>query len=164
MAHEPGLPRTNRALILSSITEPRTVQTVPNPQPTAGSAIVRILVANVIPHMHDIYNGKRRYAFPTPVVIGTSAIGRIAAVGPDAMFLTPGQLIHVDATIRGREDPTAVFLSGIHEGFTEGSRKLMHGEWRDSTYAEYAKVPLENCTCAEREASTRPYQRRRVWV
>lgn len=30
-------------------------------------------------------------------------------------------------------------------GFTEGSKKLMHGEWRDSTYAEYAKVPLENC-------------------
>ena len=22
----------------------------------------------------------------------------------------------------------------------------MRGEWRDSTYAEYAKAPLENCT------------------
>ena len=80
-----------------------------------------------------------------PLVIGTSAIGRVAAVGSDATLLTPGQLVYVDSTIRGRDDPSAAFLSGVHEGFTEGSRKLMHGEWRDSTYAEYVKAPLENC-------------------
>ncbi|KAJ0373352.1 hypothetical protein COL26b_008479 [Colletotrichum chrysophilum] len=31
------------------------------------------------------------------------------------------------------------------EGFDEGSRKLSRGEWRNSTYADYAKVPLESC-------------------
>ena len=76
---------------------------------------------------------------------GTSAIGRVAAVGPDAALLEPGQLVMVDCTVRGRDDPTAVFLSGIHEGYSLGSRKLMHGEWKDSTYAEFAKVPLETC-------------------
>ena len=80
-----------------------------------------------------------------PLVPGTSAIGRIAAIGPDATLLKPGDLVHFDCTIRGRDNPAAVCLSGIHDGYTEGSKKLMSGEWRDSTCAEYAKVPSENC-------------------
>lgn len=145
MASQKELPETHRALVLSSTSEPPKVETVSTPPPTPGSAIVRVLVASVIPYMRDIYNGTRQYAFPTPLVVGTNAIGRIAAVGPDASILTPGQLVYVDCFIRGRDDPNAAFLSGVHEGFTEGSRKLMHGEWRNSTFAEYAKVPLENC-------------------
>ena len=66
-------------------------------------------------------------------------------MGPDATSLTVGTLVHVDCTIRGRDDGKAVFLSGIHEGYSDGSRVLMRGEWKDSTYAEYAKVPLETC-------------------
>ena len=145
MASQHALPETYRALVLSSTSEPPKVETISTPQPTPGSAIVRVLVASVVPYMRDIYNGTRQFAFPTPLVIGTSAIGRIATVGPDATILTPGQLVHMDCVIRARDDPTAAFLSGIHEGFTDGSRKLMHGEWRDSTFAEYSKVPLENC-------------------
>lgn len=80
-----------------------------------------------------------------PLVPGASAIGRVATVGPDATLLKPGKLVFVDCTVRGRDDATAVFLSGIHEGYSEGSRALMRGEWKDSTYAEYAKVPLETC-------------------
>ena len=38
-----------------------------------------------------------------------------------------------------------MYLFGFHEGFTEGSRKLSHDVWRDGCYAEFAKVPLENC-------------------
>lgn len=146
MAASQELPQTHKALVLSSTQEPLSVKMLPIPQITPGSAIVRVLVANVIPYMRNIYNGTRQHPYPTPLVVGTSAIGRIVALGPDATSLRLGQLVQVDCTIRGRDDPTAVFLSGIHEGLTEGSRKLMHGEWRDSTYAEYAKVPLENCT------------------
>jgi threonine dehydrogenase-like Zn-dependent dehydrogenase len=68
----------------------------------------------------------------------------VAAVGPDATSLAPGQLVLVDTYIRGRDDPSATSLFGLHAGFTEAGQKLTHGEWRDSTYAEYAKVPLEN--------------------
>lgn len=145
MATEHGLPKTHRALVLSSTSEPPTVKTIPTPHPTPGSAVVSILAANVIPFMRGIYDGTRQYAFPTPLVIGTAAIGRVAAVGPDSTLLKPGQLVLVDSTVHSRDDPDDACLSGIHEGFTDGSRKLMHGEWRDSTYAEYAKVPLENC-------------------
>jgi len=80
-----------------------------------------------------------------PLVIGTSALGRVAAIGPDAVLLKPGQLVFIDSFVRGRDDPNATFLLGVHEGHTEGSKKLMRGEWKDATYAEYAKIPLENC-------------------
>ncbi|KAL6248037.1 hypothetical protein RBB50_005385 [Rhinocladiella similis] len=139
------LPKTHRALVQRVYAQPLQVETLPTPQPTPGSAIVKIIVANVIGYMKDIYNGARNYSYPTPLVAGTSAIGRVAAVGEDAVLLKPGQLVFVDCTIRGRDDPGAIFLSGIVDGSTEASRKLMRDAWRDSTYAEYARAPLENC-------------------
>ncbi|KAJ3712213.1 alcohol dehydrogenase [Lentinula raphanica] len=146
MADHTFLAETHRVLQLTSTREPLQLQVVPTPQPGPGSAIVKVLAASVLSYSEDIYNGKRQYPFPTPFVPGASAIGRIVALGPDATTLTVGQLVYLDCTIRGRDNPTeAVILSGIIEGFTESSRKLMHGEWRNSTYAEYTKFPLENC-------------------
>ena len=151
MTAQDDLPKTHRALVLTSRSEPLKVTTVPTPQPTPGSAIVRVLVANVISYMREVYNGTRPYTFPTPMVTGTSAIGRVVAIGPDATSLKPGQLIHIDSTIHGRDDPSAIMLSGIIDGHSEGSKRLMQGEWRDSTHAEYAKVPLENCNILNEE-------------
>ena len=145
MTSQQGLPQTHRALVLTSRNEPPKVTTIPTPQPTPGSAIVRVLAANVISYMREVYDGTRPYTFPTPMVTGTSAVGRVAAVGPDATSLKPGQLVLIDSTIHGRDDPSAIMLSGITDGYSEGSKKLMQGEWRDSTHAEYVKVPLENC-------------------
>lgn len=104
-----------------------------------------MLAVNILGYAKDIYNGTRNYPFPTPLLIGTSGIARVAAIGPDTIALTPGQLVFVDSFVKWRDDPDAAFLLGVHEGFSEGSKKLMHGEWRDATYAEYAKLPLENC-------------------
>ena len=139
------LPKTHRALVQRVYAEPLQVEKIPTPQPTPGSAIVKVVAANVISYMSRIYNGQRQYAYPVPLVAGTSALGRIAAVGPDSVLLKIGQLVFIDCVVRGRDDPSAIFLSGISEGGSEGSRKLMAGEWRDSTYAEYVKAPLENC-------------------
>ena len=100
--------------------------------------------ANIISYSKDIYNGARKYPFQMPLTIGTGAIGRVIATGPDAILVAPGQLVFIDCFIKGRDNPGAAFLAGIHEGDTDGSRKLMRGEWRDATYAEYAKMPLEN--------------------
>ena len=47
--------------------------------------------------------------------------------------------------IRGRDDPDSIFLTAIREGLTEGSKKLFRDVWRDGTFAEYARLPLENC-------------------
>lgn len=146
MASGNSLPKTMKALVLKSTSEPPTVETVPTPQPTVGTAVVRILAANVISYVRDIYNGKRNYPFPTPIIPGSSAIARVAAVGPDATKLKPGDLVLVDCTIRSRDDPTDVFLAAIHEGFTEGSKKLMRDVVRDWVYAEYCRAPLETLT------------------
>ena len=63
----------------------------------------------------------------------------------DAVVLEPGKLVYFDPFIRGRDDPSAAMISGLSDVGEPRAQKLMHGEWRNSTYAQYAKVPLENC-------------------
>jgi D-arabinose 1-dehydrogenase-like Zn-dependent alcohol dehydrogenase len=125
------LPEIMRALVVHSTSRPPTVDRVPVPQPFHGSATVQILRAGVASYMRDIYNGKRNYPFPTPLIAGTSAIGRVVAVGPDAVKLKSGDLVFVDCTIRARDSDDMVLL-GISQGFGEGGAKLMRDVWRDS--------------------------------
>ena len=139
------LPAQHRALVFDSIEKGFQVKIVSTPKPGLGSAIVQILQTGVLSYHREIYNGQRNYPLATPLVGGANAIGRIAAVGLDAATLQPGQLVFVDMVVRARDDPSVLFLSGIHGGGSEGSQKLMRNVWRDGTFAEYAKAPLENC-------------------
>jgi D-arabinose 1-dehydrogenase-like Zn-dependent alcohol dehydrogenase len=141
------LPAQHRALLLSTPESGFDAKTLPTPQPTPGSAIIRITAAGVLPYHGDVYNGTRRSnTVPTPLVGGFGAIGHVAVVGPDAVALKPGQLVYVDCVVRARDDPDSFFLSAIYSGSTEGSKKLMaDGGWRDGTFAEFVRVPLENC-------------------
>lgn len=146
------LPKTHRALFIVEHGIPPVVQELPLPTVTPGSVLVRILHSSVVSYMPEIYvSRKRPYPYPLPIVPGPSAIGRVVVAGPDATVLRPGQLVHVDCLIRGRDDPTATVLLGLHEGATDASRTLMKGEWREGTFAEYAKVPLENCFVLDEE-------------
>lgn len=139
------LPPTHKALVLTSTSTPPTIQHLPTPKPVPGSAIVRIHATNIVHYMPQIYNGTRGpYPLSFPLTIGTSAVGRIATLGPDSTFLKIGQLVWIDSFIHSRDNPSEAFLLGIHSGGTEGSKKLMDGEWRHATFSEYAKIPLEN--------------------
>ncbi|KAI0453627.1 alcohol dehydrogenase [Xylaria acuta] len=138
------LPQKHKALVQEVYGEPLVVKTVPTPQPPPGAAIIKVLYAPIVSYMRDVYNGKRKYPYPTPLVIGTSAIGRVAATGPDATLLKEGDLVYFDCTIRGRDDGSAIILMGLSVGLGDGSKVLMEGEWRDCTFAEFTKVPLEN--------------------
>lgn len=141
-----ALPPHHRALVLESIEAGLAVQSIPAPQPTLGSAVVRVLAAGILSYQREVYSGARHYAFPTPLTAGLNAIARVAAVGPDATALAPGQLVYVDCVVRGRDEPANLFLTAINEGMTPGSRRLMRDVWRDAgTFAELARVPLENC-------------------
>ncbi|EOO01172.1 putative alcohol dehydrogenase protein [Phaeoacremonium minimum UCRPA7] len=140
-----SLPPQHRALVLESIEAGFHVKAVPTPQPGLGSAIVRVAAAGILSYQREVYNGARHYSFPTPLVAGLNAIGRVVAVGPDATALTPGQLVYVDCVVRGRDEPANLFLAAINDGMTDGSKRLMRDVWRDGTFAEYARVPLENC-------------------
>ncbi|KAI0881742.1 putative quinone oxidoreductase [Annulohypoxylon maeteangense] len=145
------LPPTHRALVLESITAGFSVKTIATPHPGLGNAIIHIAAAGIISYHREVYNGARSYSFPQPIVGGLSAIGRVAALGPDSTALKPGQLVYVDCVIHSRDDPDDLFLTAIHEGQTPGSRKLISEIWRDGTWAEYARVPLENCFALDEE-------------
>jgi threonine dehydrogenase-like Zn-dependent dehydrogenase len=134
-----------RALVLEHMGTKPCVRTLPIPTITPGSAIVQIISANVLPYSGDVYvTNARGYPMPHPLTIGSSAIGRIAALGSDAVSLQPGQLVLVDCYIHARDDREISFLAGLHDGYSAGSKKLAQ-HWRDWTYAEYCRVPLENC-------------------
>lgn len=138
-----SIPLTQNALVQEEYGKPLIVKSMPIPKATSGSVVVKVLYAPIISYMRDVYNGRRKYKYATPLVPGTSAIGTIAATGPDALLLKEGDLVYVDCYIRGRDDHDAGFLLGLSEGGTEASRSLMR-HWIDGTFAEYVKVPLEN--------------------
>jgi D-arabinose 1-dehydrogenase-like Zn-dependent alcohol dehydrogenase len=136
----------HKALVQEVKTHPLVVKQLPTPQATAGSAVIKIISVPIVSYARDVYDGTRKiYAYPTPIVPGASAIGRVSGVGPDATKLKEGDLVLVDCYIHGRDDNDAMFLFGTSETGSEGSRILMHGEWRNATFAEYCKAPLENC-------------------
>ena len=149
------LPKTMKSLVLRSRSEPPTIEVVPVPQVTVGSAVVRVLSACVVSYTRDVCDGTRPYPMVLPLVPGTSAIGRVAAVAADATKLKPGDLVFIDAVIRSRDEPTDAFLPGVHSGGSEGSRKLMRDTWRDWTYAEYCRAPLENLTVLNEQRLTK---------
>ena len=82
------------------------------------------------------------------MIPGANCIGRIHDVGPDATILKPGQLVLCDITVKARDDPDVSILMGLHGG---AAPKLMEGEWRDGSFAEYAKFPLENVFLLDEE-------------
>ncbi|CRG83635.1 hypothetical protein PISL3812_00989 [Talaromyces islandicus] len=137
--------QTHRALYQDVYAEPLVVKNLEIPKATPGSVIVRIAAAGVITYMKNIYNGKRQYPYPTPIIPGSGAVGRVAELGADSTSLKVGDLVLIDPVIRGRDNAADIFLFGVHSGHSDGSRKLMDGEWRHGTFAEFAKIPMENC-------------------
>ncbi|KAK4628786.1 hypothetical protein CLAFUW4_08674 [Fulvia fulva] len=122
-----SLPPTHRALLQEVYGEPLLVKDLPTPQATSGSAVLKILCSPTISYMRDVYNGKRQYPYSAPIVPGTSAIARVAAVGSDATFLQPGELVYFDCMIHSRDDYDDAILIGLAQGGTEGSKKMMEG-------------------------------------
>ncbi|KAL2816536.1 isopropanol dehydrogenase [Aspergillus granulosus] len=135
---------THKALVLHARDKPLVLETVPRPMASTGDAIVRILAADIVPYMNDVLTDKRPYPLSLPMTPGNTAIGRIHEVGPDSVALTPGQLVFCDITIRARDSPSVSILYGIHGGGYPAAQKLMDGVWRNATYAEYTRFPLEN--------------------
>ena len=135
---------THRALIQTTYATAPTVQTIPTPHPHPGAITLHVLTANLISYIRDIYNGTRHYPYPTPLTLGTSALCRVAAVPHDATHLKPGMLVVYDSLIRSRDNPRDLFLHAIYDGDSEGSKALFRDVWRDGSFAEYVRVPLEN--------------------
>ena len=145
------LPETHRVLLHTSPEKPLTVTTRSIPQVVPGSALIRVLSVPILPVLPAVLNGSVPYPLSLPLVPGQSCIGRVAAIGPDAVLITPNALVFCDMTIRGRDDPSAKILHGLHGGATPTAKRLMDGEWRDGCLAEYVRVPLENVHVLDEE-------------
>lgn len=139
-----ALPETMRALVCEGKGLSLQLRTVPTPQPTIGSVVVKVLCIQSHRSLPDILKGNIPFTFPSPLTPGNTAIGRIAAVGQDTTSLAIGQLVMLDTFIRGRDNPDIQILWGFHDGFTPQSKKFMADNWSMGTYAEYVRAPLEN--------------------
>ncbi|KAL1856025.1 hypothetical protein Plec18170_003893 [Paecilomyces lecythidis] len=135
---------SHQSLVLHAKGQPMSLETGPRPTPKAGEAVVRILGVDIVPYMSEVLDGRRPYPLSLPMTPGNTAIGRVHEVGPDAVLLKPGQLVFCDITIRGRDNPCVTILYGVHGGGYPAAQQLMDGEWRNGTYAEFARFPLEN--------------------
>ena len=154
---EHSLPETYHGLLFHSSSSPPTLATLPTPVPTAGTVIVQPQYAIIVQYCNEIFtNGNPRgYKYPLPLVPGGSCIARIAAVPPDATSLKPGQLVFVELTLRARDDTNHKILRGFHEGSSEGSRRLMAGEWRNGCWASLSTAPMESVHSLDEDALVR---------
>ncbi|KAJ3494535.1 hypothetical protein NLG97_g4017 [Lecanicillium saksenae] len=141
------LPATFQGLQFSSSTAPASVVQLPTPQSAPGTVILRPLYSNLVSYAKEVFcNGNpRKYNYPLPIVPGTNAIARVAAVASDTPHLKPGMLVYTSGIIRPRDSIRATpNLQGIQMGFTPEHEALMRGEWRNGCWAELVKVPAEN--------------------
>lgn len=46
-------------------------------------------------------------------------------------------------------------MIGLHRGGYPAAQRLMDGEWRNATFAEFAKFPLENMFALDEEILTK---------
>jgi NADPH:quinone reductase-like Zn-dependent oxidoreductase len=74
MAQTQDLPKTHRALVLTSTSQPLEVKNVPTPQSGPGSLIAKPLAVSVISYTKDVYDGTRKYPFPMPFTTGLSPL------------------------------------------------------------------------------------------
>ncbi|KAI3400627.1 hypothetical protein diail_2339 [Diaporthe ilicicola] len=124
--------------------EPRALVTRETSRAGPGGAVV--LSAYILSYASEIYGLKCPHRVPNPFVPGSAAICRVEEVGPDAASLSPGQLVLLDMTVRARDNPAELYLPGTLMGLTEAAHKFAHeGGFRESKYAELARVPLGNC-------------------
>jgi threonine dehydrogenase-like Zn-dependent dehydrogenase len=140
------LPASFKGLLFNNPSEPPKVTKLPTPELDAGSVIVRPLYSWIAAYANDIYQqgNPRGYDIPFPIVGGSNAIGRVAAVPADATTLKVGDLVTTEPLIQARDDVYSNILLAIHQGLTEDTKRIAQNEWRHGTWAELVKLPLEN--------------------
>lgn len=143
MASTSQLSATMKALVLRSTAEPPSVEDLPIPWPTYGTAVIRILAAATTNFMKPVYTGGRPFSIPSPMVPGTSAIGRVVSVGPDCTRAKEGDLVFFDCVIRSRDSPADTYLSAVPFTLSESAKKLRE-HFGNGSFAEYCRTPLEN--------------------
>jgi D-arabinose 1-dehydrogenase-like Zn-dependent alcohol dehydrogenase len=117
-----ALPNTMKALVQEEKNGPLVLKEVPTPEAGPGSVVVKIL-ANLLQHQTPgILNGEAGFTYPTPIIPGGRAIGRVATTGPDTTAFEIGQLVLLEPFVRARDNPDTWIFWGGMEGTTAGSK------------------------------------------
>ena len=120
---------------------------VDDPQPRAGTAVVEVLAAQVPAYTEALTTGGRGM-LSTPLVLGPSCIGRVAAVGEDVFHLAVGDVVVDTALLSSgeavRPEQVIVGWTGVG-GRGEATERVaaMRRAWPDGTFAQAALVPGE---------------------
>ncbi|KIM29608.1 hypothetical protein M408DRAFT_22935, partial [Serendipita vermifera MAFF 305830] len=140
-----SLPTTHKAVIVPSLRDPldTKIQDIPTPSPTSGSAVLKVLSVYVYSTGEGIFSGKAAVPMQLPSFPGYSAICRVAAIGPDAVLLRPGQLVFSEVIIHARDQPSVNILQGGIFAMNPAQKHLAN-VWGKGSYAEYVSSPLEN--------------------
>ncbi|KAJ3170936.1 hypothetical protein HDU87_008638 [Geranomyces variabilis] len=138
---------THRAVVLSNLGDKPIIEQRLTRLPAAGQILVAPLFSPVLSYQHAVHSGERGNPLALPMVPGTAAVGRVVAVGPDATKLKAGDLVFLDATLRGRDDPGITSLQGLFR-----IHAALDDTWHDGSWAERFLVPLENAFKLEADA------------
>lgn len=133
-----------KAALFQRIGDNPTVVEVPDPVVQAGDVVVDVMAAPVLPYANQVFAGKRPMLFELPFVAGTGAIGRVSALGSGTTELTIGDGVYCDPTLRARDGQglAAISLQGLTAG--DLSALPIQREYRDGSWAEKLRLPLEN--------------------
>jgi len=135
-----------KAAVLNAFGAPLDIQTLPDPEPAAGSVVVDMAAAGVAGYAAGVFSGARNYMLELPIAPGPGGIGRVRATGPDATRLSVGDWVYCDSTIRSRDD--AVNPDSILLGWTARTPTALplHRLYHHGAFAEQLLVPTENVT------------------
>ncbi|KAF8313984.1 GroES-like protein [Clavulina sp. PMI_390] len=134
---------THKSVVVTSLGQ-YGVQEVSTPVPTSGQVLVKILAFTVNPNYKYIIGGHIPFFNTFPMRPGGGCIGRVEAVGNDALTVSPGQLVLVNPSIYGRDDPAEKIVQGLIQGFNPRQVQLATKAWAHGAISEKTLVPLEN--------------------
>ncbi|MQY22775.1 zinc-binding dehydrogenase [Nocardia macrotermitis] len=118
---------------------------VPEPRLRGGGATLDVLAAMIPAYTGQLVAGGRG-GFPTPIVLGPCAIGRVSETADDVFAVRPGDIVAANAMFRSNrtDDSQEVLLgwTGIGgDGRPTPTTDRMREVWRDGLFAERGLQP-----------------------
>ncbi|PVH76759.1 zinc-binding dehydrogenase [Cadophora sp. DSE1049] len=143
-----SIPQTSTALAFKAYNEPLILEkSSPPTSAPAGSALVQVLAAVIRPHYREHFAGRGFLQVPPMSIPGHACVGRVLAVGPDAVSLRPGQLVFAHGFVAARDDPVNTgVIFGLHRANGQGTEQagVLFDHWK-GFWQDINTVPLETC-------------------
>ncbi|KAH7411207.1 fungal-specific transcription factor domain-containing protein [Cadophora sp. MPI-SDFR-AT-0126] len=147
-----SIPLTSTALVFKAFNEPLVLEkSSPPTSAPAGSALIQVLAAVIRPHYREHFFGRGFLQVPPMSIPGHACIGRVLAVGSDAVSLRPSQLVFAHGFVAARDDPVNTgVLFGLHRANGQGTERagVLFDHWK-GFWQDVNSVPLETCVALD---------------